>query len=150
MTETIVMNLNPVKLEEIEIDETEENPWSVEDVSVFLNYCCPECDYKNQDLNVFSEHALHNHFNATALFGVENYDDKLLFDFNKTEFDEDNKDDLFEQMQTDDIDISNTFVYHLISKKCPEVTYFFGFKKNTMKLSTFSTYLEYQSIYTVQ
>ena len=93
MAETIVMNVNPVKLEEIDIDETEENPWSVEDVSVFLNYCCPECDYKNQDLNVFSEHALHNHFNATALFGVENYDDKLLFDFNKTEeeFDEDNK-----------------------------------------------------------
>ena len=46
MAETIVMNVNPVKLEEI--DETEENPWSVEDVSVFLNYCCPECDYKGQ------------------------------------------------------------------------------------------------------
>ena len=128
MAETIVMNVNPVKLEEIDIDGTEENPWSVEDVSVFLNYCCPECDYKNQDLNVFSEHALHNHFNATALFGVENYDDKLLFDFNKTEFDEDNKDDLFEQMQTDDLDISNTFVYHLISKNVQKLgTYFFGF-----------------------
>ena len=79
MAETIVMNVNPVKLEEIDIDATEENPWSVEDVSVFLNYCCPECDYKNQDLNVFSEHALHNHFNATGqliselLFAVLNF-----------------------------------------------------------------------------
>ena len=133
MAETIVMNVNPVKLEEIDIDEIEENqisnfqnPWSVEDVSVFLNYCCPECDYKNQDVTIFSEHALHNHLNATALFGIENYDqDKLLFDFNKTEeeFDEDNKDDLFEQMQTDDVDISNTFVYPFILKKCPEVIY---------------------------
>ena len=68
-------------------------------------------------MNVFSEHALHNHLNASTLFGVENYDnDKLLFDFNKTEEEFDNKDDLFEQMQTDDIDISNTFVYHLILK----------------------------------
>ena len=125
MAETIVMNVNPVKLEEIDIDETEENPWSVEDVSVFLNYCCPECDYKDQDLNVFSEHALHNHLNATALFGVENFDDKLLFDFNKNEeeFDEDNKDDLFEQMQTDDIDISNTFVYPLILKNVQKLLF---------------------------
>ena len=76
-------------------------------------------------MNVVSEHALHNHLNATALFGVENYDDKLLFDFNKTEeeFDEDNKDDLFEQMQTDDIDISNTFVYLLILKNVQKLLF---------------------------
>ena len=100
MAETIVMNIDPVKLEDVDVNE---NPWSVDDASVFLNYCCPECEYKNQDLQVFTEHALENHVNATTLFGPENYDEKLLFDINKTEdFDldslDDNKDDLFEQI----------------------------------------------------
>ena len=122
--QTIVMNVNPVKLEEIDIEEAENgrpqnSPWSVEDASVFLNYCCPECDYKHQDLNVFSEHALDNHINSVQLFGAENYHNvinPMLFDINKFDdyFDsEDNKDDLFEHMQTDDKDITNTFVYPL-------------------------------------
>ena len=63
------MNVDPIKVEEIEVDEREnpvnlENPWAVEDPSVFLNYNCPECDYKNQDISAFSEHALENHMNA--------------------------------------------------------------------------------------
>ena len=78
----------------------------------------------------------------------------MLFDFNKTEedFDEDNKDDLFEQMQTDDIDISNTFVYHLISTKCPEFMYLlFEFRKMEWNYQhSVHMYVEYQFIYTVQ
>ena len=45
-----------------------ENPWDVSDASVFLKYCCPECDYCNKNLNEFSDHALDNHDKATALF----------------------------------------------------------------------------------
>ena len=55
------MSVDHVKVEQI---EEEENPWAVEDVNVFLNYNCPECDYKNQDLSVFSVHALENHINS--------------------------------------------------------------------------------------
>ena len=29
------------------------NPWSVNDASVFLKYCCPECDYSDQLLDNF-------------------------------------------------------------------------------------------------
>ena len=61
MSETIVMSVDHVKVEEI---EEKENPWAVEDVSVFLNYNCPECDFKIQDLSVFSVHALENHINS--------------------------------------------------------------------------------------
>merc|ERR1711990_1183842 len=49
----------------------ETNPWSVEDASAFLKYCCPECDYQILNLQLFSDHALKNHDKSTALFGVE-------------------------------------------------------------------------------
>ena len=44
------------------------NPWNVTDASVFLKYCCPECDYNHQNLTEFSDHALENHILATVLF----------------------------------------------------------------------------------
>ena len=47
----------------------EMNPWSVEDASAFLKYCCPECDYQILNLQMFSEHALENHSKSVALFG---------------------------------------------------------------------------------
>ena len=47
----------------------ESNPWSVEDASVFLKYCCPECDYQIIDFQLFSDHALENHAKSNALFG---------------------------------------------------------------------------------
>ena len=36
-------------------DGLENNPWSVEDASAFLKYCCPECDYNNSNLKMFKE-----------------------------------------------------------------------------------------------
>ena len=44
------------------------NPWNVTDASVFLKYCCPECDYTEQNLRIFSEHPLENHDLANTLF----------------------------------------------------------------------------------
>merc|ERR1711913_63502 len=38
------------------------------DASVFLRYCCPECDYNNEDLKIFSDHALENHERSSTLF----------------------------------------------------------------------------------
>ena len=48
------------------------NPWEVSDASAFLKYCCPECEFNNLDSQVFTEHAIQNHINATALFAQEN------------------------------------------------------------------------------
>ena len=50
----------------------ENNPWSVEDASAFLKYCCPECDYSNKNLPSFSKHALKNHVLANTLFNNDN------------------------------------------------------------------------------
>ena len=36
------------------------NPWEVEDVSVFLKYHCPECEFHDQNLQFFADHALGN------------------------------------------------------------------------------------------
>lgn len=57
------------------------NPWAVEDASVFLKYCCPECEFTNFDLQQFSDHALKNHANATVLF----YEDKPEINFKSEE-----------------------------------------------------------------
>ena len=54
------------------------NPWSVSDASVFLKYCCPECDYIDNNLSEFSNHALESHVLSNTLFNsqsnIENED----------------------------------------------------------------------------
>ena len=37
------------------------NPWSVQDATAFLKYCCPECDFQILNYNKFSDHATRNH-----------------------------------------------------------------------------------------
>ena len=59
------------------------NPWCVEDATVFLKFCCPECDYQIPDLQLFSDHAVGNHDKSTALFGTEKNANKF---FIKEEF----------------------------------------------------------------
>ena len=54
MDETILPNIYPIKVETL----PDINPWMVDNVSVFLNYCCPECDFKENNLQLFSDHAL--------------------------------------------------------------------------------------------
>ena len=47
-------------------------PWKVKNVSVFLKYCCPECNFADQDLQIFTDHATSNHKDASVLFPPEN------------------------------------------------------------------------------
>ena len=63
-----IKGLDPVKLE-VTMDADPNNPWSVEDASAFLKYCCPECDYQILNLQMFSDHALENHAKSVTLFG---------------------------------------------------------------------------------
>ena len=56
------------------------NPWSVEDVSVFLKYCCPECKFSDHTLKGFTEHALENHAKAKTFFTAENIAEQLRLD----------------------------------------------------------------------
>ena len=54
------------------IDIVENNPWSVDDASDFLKYCCPECDYQILNYDMFSSHALQTHEMSRVLFGTKN------------------------------------------------------------------------------
>ena len=58
------------------------NPWKVENIDHFLNYCCPECDMKQKTKSDFIIHALDAHPNSREFLP--------LFDF------EDDKDETFE------------------------------------------------------
>ena len=35
----------------LELEGCDANPWAVENPSVFLKYCCPECDYNNRNIS---------------------------------------------------------------------------------------------------
>ena len=48
------------------------NPWAVTDASVFLKYCCPECEFNDPILQHFADHAVSYHPNASSLFIDEN------------------------------------------------------------------------------
>ena len=37
------------------------NPWNVTHMEEFLFYCCPECDHKAKDCQIFVEHAIFEH-----------------------------------------------------------------------------------------
>ena len=43
------------------------NPWNVSDLSVFLRYCCPECDFKCEEAHLFCDHAIDHHENSSTL-----------------------------------------------------------------------------------
>ena len=38
-----------------------ESPWSVDNLEEFIFYCCPECDEKNCDRELFLQHAFDRH-----------------------------------------------------------------------------------------
>ena len=60
------------------------NPWKVETIDWFLNYCCPECDFKEKTKAAFIMHATEAHPNSREylpLFDKENLEPL------KTEFD---------------------------------------------------------------
>ena len=61
--------LSPPLTEEFILTDIESiNPWSVPDVSEFLKYCCPECDFQTKGLDQFGDHAIENHTKSSVLF----------------------------------------------------------------------------------
>ena len=55
------------------------NPWKVEDIDQFLNYCCPECDTKQKTKSEFIAHAIDAHPNSRnylPLFDLEDEKDQ--------------------------------------------------------------------------
>ena len=71
-------NIQPQLESEFEENDSESkfsvNPWDVPNASVFLLYCCPECDFKSDEVLAFSQHAIINHVLSNILFGQINLD----------------------------------------------------------------------------
>ena len=64
------------------------NPWLVDNITILLKYCCPECDYQITELYIFEDHATSDHKMSSILFenirGTNediNYTEKLQKDF---------------------------------------------------------------------
>ena len=57
-----------------EVETNFSNPWNVSDLSLFLRYCCPECEYKCEEAHFFCDHALDFHKNSNVL--LENWRDE--------------------------------------------------------------------------
>ena len=91
----------------------ESNPWSVQDASVFLKYCCPECDYQILNLQLFSNHALSNHSKSIALFGEENEKDKIYVKEENLELENNEKmyENSNEEIETDDYSVYSDTQY---------------------------------------
>ena len=69
-TEQMVIGKDPLKIVKVE-DCITSNPWAGKDFSAFIKYCCPECEFNNDDLQLFSQHAFENYTNAIALFSKD-------------------------------------------------------------------------------
>ena len=46
-----------------------DNPWEVSNLGVFLFYCCPECEYRCQEVTDFETHGLRSHPKAKKAIG---------------------------------------------------------------------------------
>ena len=64
-------NLFEVNADPLNMELSKSNPWSVKDVSTFLKYCCPECDYIDENLRLFATHAIRNHSNSETFFTTQ-------------------------------------------------------------------------------
>ena len=84
MDDTKVDNIQYVKIE----NGFESNPWAVEDASVFLKYCCPECDYQILNYEIFFAHALENHEKSIVLFGPRTDIENLIVKKEQLDYDE--------------------------------------------------------------
>ena len=78
MTELIELDFSDLQVKLEQLDNY--NPWAVTDPSVFLNYNCPECDFKSNKLQTFSTHGLENHVKSSVLFKSrpKDYDGTLV------------------------------------------------------------------------
>ena len=54
-----------------------DNPWNVADATMFLKYCCPECDYQITLLNTFEVHATTQHELSSIFFENNKIANKL-------------------------------------------------------------------------
>ena len=70
------------------------NPWNVDDLDIYLNYCCPQCDAKCKNKEDFVEHAINthpeakeSHWNSSEFCHVEIKQEKIEVEDYEYEYD---------------------------------------------------------------
>ena len=100
--------------------QNETNPWSVEDASVFLKYCCPECEFSDWNLKSFADHALENHTGSNVLFTT---DDRSWYSNDISENPDENifiKEENSDNEDNGYIETENSFSKEVESQRKPE------------------------------
>jgi hypothetical protein len=54
------------------------NPWEVENLDEYLNYCCPECDHKSKTKGLFINHAFSSHPEAKDNLKYEECSEEII------------------------------------------------------------------------
>ena len=81
----------------------QENPWGDGNIKEFLYYCCPECDIKCKDGQMFIEHAVQTHDQAkeVQLYMIDQDDEEMQVsdhnEFPDLNFEDENLEELEEQ-----------------------------------------------------
>merc|ERR1712173_507454 len=103
-----------------DVVQNETNPWSVGDASVFLKYCCPECEFRDWNLKSFADHALENHTGSNVLFTT---DDRSWYSNDISENPNENifiKEENSDNEDNDYIETGNSFSKEVESQRKPE------------------------------
>ena len=127
----------------------ESNPWSVDSVSELLKYCCPECNYIEKNLKLFSNHAQENHEKSSILINdinkmiPKNYSSnsvQVYLNVNKSNFesgldvqDDNLKGGIKEEEVFEDYDNSENDVFNAESDPDLAIGKIIDFKKNGNK-----------------
>ena len=74
----------------MEVDDKLEtfNPWKVENIDQFLNYCCPECDTKQKTKSDFIVHAIDTHPNSREYLPLFDFEEDRDHDDDPIDFEE--------------------------------------------------------------
>ena len=58
----------------------DQNPWVVENIEAFRFYCCPECDFKQNDEDYFIRHAMDSHNKSKIFFITSKSETNTIYD----------------------------------------------------------------------
>ena len=67
-------------------ESQQSNPWLVGNINDFLYFCCPECNEKNRDRELFLKHAFDEHPMAKQGLGMISYKMSIITIFGHKHF----------------------------------------------------------------
>jgi hypothetical protein len=98
---------DPVKYEDDEMIDTDDNPWAVNTLEEFLFFCCPECSDRSPSVKSFVHHALSLHPKSRNIIPLVDLQSNSDIDFKE----EDIEVDLPKEEWQDEPDSNRGFIF---------------------------------------